>query len=155
MKWTRELHGRWMQYCYLCGGYAKEERCSPHERRYACVNGDCGASFRFSLWRPSPRRQKGAFACLIIAPLESLRVAMRGTLYDEFVASCPSCGGAFVEKSDKSFYCCAKGGCGISVEFHLEKFPMSFVALVIIMRVPEPAFSSILEQYEMPQGRHN
>ena len=39
---------------------------------------------------------------------------------------------------------CASAECGVSVEFFLEELFFSFVALTVIMRVPEPGFSSML-----------
>ena len=148
MEWSRNLRGRWMEVCYLCKMGVHEEICSPRERRYSCINPECGTLFHLYLLHPA-RKKRGAFACAVIAQRELLREAMRTFLYREFVARCPVCDAKFIEKVDAALYHCASAECGVSVEFFLEKMLFSFVALTVIMRVPEPGFSFVLS------GRHD
>ena len=137
-----------MEVCYLCKMGVHEEICSSRERRYSCINPECGVSFYLCVLHPA-QKKRGAFACLVIAPRELLREAMRTSLYSEFVARCPVCDAKFVEKADAAFYQCASAECGVSVEFFLEELFFSFVALTVVMRVPEPGFSFVLS------GRHD
>ena len=153
MKWTRSLNGRWMGACFLCKRYVEEEICSPVERHYACTNPGCAAHFRLFLSHPTVGKNRGVFACLIMALGAIVQEGMSSFLHDELYGSCPVCEQPFVDRGD-GVLLCSKGGCGVSVEFYLEELQLSFAALTIIMRVPEPGFSKILSE-DTGSSRYN
>lgn len=153
MKWSRELHGRWMGGCFLCKGYVEEEICSPLERHYECTNSGCTAHFRLYVSHPRTGKDKGAFGCLVSAQHTVIQEGMRALLYEELYASCLVCERTFVDRGD-GILVCPDTKCGTSVEFYLEKLPLSFVAFLVLMRIPEPGFSKILVKTMEPH-RYN
>lgn len=153
MKWTRALNGRWMETCYICKGYVEEEIRSPLERCYGCTNSGCAARFQLFLSHPHALKKYGTFACLITADAAVLREGMNTFLCDELYASCPVCERVFADRGDGVLLCGSRS-CGVSVEFYFEKLQMFFVALTIIMRIPEDGFSKILSRH-LESHRYN
>ena len=148
MKWSKTPHGRWMEACHLCKGYVGEEILSSLERRYACTNPGCAAHFQLFVSHPRDKK-RGAFACLITALAAALREAMETFLYEELYASCPVCDAALKDRGDGVLFC-PSGDCGVSVEFYLEKLHLSFVHLLVIMRVSERGFLKVFERTLKP-----
>ena len=152
MKWSRELHGRWMETCYLCKGHVEEEVRASLERHYACTNSGCATRFRLYLSHPRVGKKHGIFACLIMRSSGILKEAMGTFLHDELYGSCPVCDAEFFDRGDGVLLCPSNDG--VSVEFYLETLHMSFVALFVMMRVPEPGFSKVLSKNQEPR-RYN
>lgn len=151
MKWRGDLHGRWMEFCYLCNGPVEEETRSLGEQHYACMNPGCGARFRLFLRHPARKKEYGIFACLLIAPRGALQDASWAFLTEEFFSVCPVCDKRLRDRGDKVFRC-PDEKCGVSVEFYFQQLLASFVAVVaIVICIPEPGFSEVLSRNLEPR----
>lgn len=154
MRWSRELHGRWMKDCYLCKGYIEEESRSSEEQRYLCVNPACMTRYRLYLLPPSPKRKRGVIACLITTPWRVLKDAMDAFLYEEMCAThCPVCDAVLAERKGGILRCPSEG-CNVAAEFYFQKLPASLVVFLIIIRIAEPGFSTVLSKNLEPHRRN-
>ncbi len=160
----RSIHthrSQWIELCYLCGNHVTLTIISPEEQHYDCMNTACAAHYNVQVWRPSKERKKGVFSSQITASALALRSVVQLVSLEENPVLCPLCkahlrilGGE--ERMVVLVYSNEKE-CDVALEVHVPKNqpPLPLGEIVLIVRVPEPAFSNILREQQAEWGYYS